>query len=60
MLENSLSKPLIVSRTGSPLFFFTRPISGILLTLAILVLANPMLRWWLRWGMRRPKPTAIA
>ena len=41
MLENNLSKALIMSRTGSPLFFFSRPISGTLLACAILVLAFP-------------------
>jgi putative tricarboxylic transport membrane protein len=45
MLENSLSKALIMSRTGNPLFFFTRPISAALLSLAILVLLFPLLRW---------------
>ena len=53
MLENNLSKALIMSRTGSPLFFFTRPISGILLTSAILVLAYPLIRWCLGWAGRR-------
>jgi putative tricarboxylic transport membrane protein len=57
MLENNLSKALIMSHTGSPLFFFTRPISGVLLTLALLVLAYPMLRWCLRWVGDRRKAT---
>jgi putative tricarboxylic transport membrane protein len=60
MLENNLSKALIMSRTGSPLFFFTRPISATLLTLAMLVLAYPLLRWCLGRGIRRPKPSPIA
>jgi len=54
MLENNLSKALIMSRTGSPLFFFSRPISGALLTCAILVLAFPLVRWgWRRATGRR-------
>jgi hypothetical protein len=36
MLENNLSKALIMSRTGNPLYFFSRPISATLLSLAIL------------------------
>ncbi|HSB68743.1 MAG TPA: tripartite tricarboxylate transporter permease [Candidatus Methylomirabilis sp.] len=47
MLENNLSKALILSRTGNPLFLFSRPISATLLTLAILVLAYPLVRWCL-------------
>ena len=53
MLENNLSKALIMSRTGSPLFFFSRPISATLLTLALLVLAYPLIRWCLGWAGRR-------
>jgi putative tricarboxylic transport membrane protein len=53
MLENNLSKALIMSRTGSPLFFFSRPISATLLTLALLVLAYPLIRWCLGWASRR-------
>jgi putative tricarboxylic transport membrane protein len=57
MIENNLSKALIMSRTGSPLFFFSRPISGTLLTCAILVLAFPLVRWgWRRATGRQPAP----
>ena len=57
MLENNLSKALIMSRTGSPLFFFSRPISATLLTCAILVLAFPLVRWgWRRATGRQPAP----
>ena len=45
MLENNLSKALIMSHTGSPLFFFSRPISATLISLAILVLLYPVFRW---------------
>ncbi|MCE5281681.1 MAG: tripartite tricarboxylate transporter permease [Deltaproteobacteria bacterium] len=45
MLENNLSKALIMSHTGSPLFFFSRPISATLISLAILVLLYPLVRW---------------
>jgi len=55
MLENNLSKALIMSRTGNPLFFFSRPISGTLLTLGILVLAYPLIRWAWRRAADRPK-----
>ena len=53
MLENNLSKALILSRTGNPLFLFSRPISATLLTLAILVLAYPLVRWCLTRGAGR-------
>ncbi|MFB3816434.1 MAG: tripartite tricarboxylate transporter permease [Candidatus Methylomirabilales bacterium] len=45
MLENNLSKALIMARGAGPAFFFTRPISALLLTLALLVLVYPLLRW---------------
>jgi putative tricarboxylic transport membrane protein len=51
MLENNLSKSLIMSHTGNPLFFFARPIAGVLLSAAILVLIYPLARWaWRRWA----------
>jgi putative tricarboxylic transport membrane protein len=53
MLENNLSKALIMSRTGNPLFFFSRPISGTLLTCAILVLVYPLMRWTWRAAVGR-------
>jgi putative tricarboxylic transport membrane protein len=56
MLENNLSKALIMSRTGSPWFFFSRPISGSLLTCAILVLAYPLVRWC--WRLATTRRTA--
>jgi putative tricarboxylic transport membrane protein len=57
MLENNLSKALIMSRTGNPLFFFTRPISAVLLSLAVIVLAYPLIRGTWRWAAgRRPAP----
>ncbi len=49
MLENNLSKALIMSHTGSPLFFFSRPIAATLLSAALLVLVYPLARW----GWRR-------
>ncbi len=60
MLENNLSKALIMSRTGNPLFFFSRPISATLLTLALLVLAYPLGRWAWRWAADRRKAQAGA
>jgi putative tricarboxylic transport membrane protein len=48
MLENNLSKALIMARGAGPAFFFSRPISGTLLTLALLVLAYPLIRWAVR------------
>lgn len=53
MLENNLSKALIMSHTGSPLFFFSRPISATLISLAILVLLYPLVRWGWRLVMGR-------
>ncbi len=53
MLENNLSKALIMSRTGNPLFFFTRPIAASLLTLAILVLLCPLVRGGWRYAAAR-------
>ncbi len=44
MMELNLSKSLIMFDTGNPLAFFTRPISGILLGLALGVLFLPLLR----------------
>jgi putative tricarboxylic transport membrane protein len=55
MLENNLSKALIMSRRD-PLFFFTRPISGTLLSLAILVLLYPLVRGCWRWAADRRTP----
>jgi putative tricarboxylic transport membrane protein len=49
MLENNLSKALIMARGAGVSFFFGRPISATLLTVALLVLAYPLLRWaWRR------------
>ncbi len=53
MLENNLSKALIMSRTGNPLYFFSRPISATLLSLAILVLLYPLFRWAWRYARGR-------
>ena len=53
MLENNLSKALIMSRTGNPLYFFSRPISATLLSLAILVLLYPLIRWTWRFATGR-------
>jgi len=44
MMEVNLSKALIMFGTGNPLYFFTRPISGVLLALALAVLFFPLLR----------------
>jgi putative tricarboxylic transport membrane protein len=53
MLENNLSKALIMSHTGNPLFFFTRPISATLLSLAVLVLLYPLIGWAWRYATGR-------
>ena len=60
MLENNLSKALIMSRTGNPLFFFTRPIAAVLLSLAVLVLAYPLIRGAWRWAAGRRRAPAGA
>ena len=44
MTEINLSKALIMFGNGNPLYFFTRPISGILLTLVLGVLCFPLFR----------------
>ncbi len=44
MMELNLSKALIMFGNGNPLYFFTRPISGVLLTLALGVLCLPFFR----------------
>lgn len=54
MLENNLSKALLMSGTGNPSFLFSRPISGTLLTLAIIVLLLPALQWAWRKAFARP------
>jgi len=55
MLENNLSKSLILARSAGLSLFFSRPISGTLLGLALLVLAYPLIRRCLGWGGNRPK-----
>jgi putative tricarboxylic transport membrane protein len=57
MLENNLSKALIMSHTGNPLYFFSRPIAGTLLSLALLVLVYPVARWG--WRRATGKPNAL-
>ena len=52
MLENNLSKSLLMSG-GNVLFLFSRPISGTLLVLAILVLVCPVFLWGWRSVKRR-------
>jgi putative tricarboxylic transport membrane protein len=54
MLENNLSKSLILARSGGLSIFFTRPISATLLCCTALVLAYPVVRWALRRVAGRP------
>jgi putative tricarboxylic transport membrane protein len=44
MMELNLNKALIMFGTANPVYFFTRPISGVLLGMALVVLAFPLLR----------------
>jgi len=44
MMETSFRQSLIMSPTGSIAIFFSRPISGTLLIIAILVLFLPLIR----------------
>ena len=60
MLENNLSKALLMSHTGNPLFFFSRPISATLISLALLVLAFPLLQWAWRSMTSRQQAEKIA
>ena len=53
MMELNLNKALIMSGTANPVYFFTRPISGFLLGLALLVLGLPLLRWLGKKALRR-------
>ncbi len=57
MLENNLSKALIMARGAGLSFFFGRPISGTLLTMALVVLAFPLVKRCLAW---RGKAAATA
>ena len=60
MLENNLSKALLMSGTGNPSFLFSRPISGTLLILAIMVLFLPALQWAWRKAFASPGRTNVA
>jgi putative tricarboxylic transport membrane protein len=60
MLESNLSKALIMARSGGAIIFFARPISGTLLTLAILVLIYPTIRWLIRRVASRGQAPASA
>jgi len=57
MMEGSLSKTLIMSRTGNPAYLFSRPIAATMIALAIGVLLFPLVKRglaaWLGWG-RKP------
>jgi TctA family transporter len=53
MMEQNLSKALILFGTGNPLHFFTRPISGILLASALIVLFYPLMRLLWEKGLGR-------
>ena len=53
MMELNLSKALILFGTGNPLNFFTRPISGILLASALVVLFYPLIRLLWKRPLRR-------
>jgi putative tricarboxylic transport membrane protein len=55
MLENNLSKALIMSRGAGLAFFFSRPISATLLTLAVAVLLYPLIRAGWRWAAHRTR-----
>ncbi len=48
MMETSFRQALIMSPTGGAEIFFTRPISGTILTLAVLVLFLPLIRRYLK------------
>ncbi|MBM4315297.1 MAG: tripartite tricarboxylate transporter permease [Deltaproteobacteria bacterium] len=44
MLEAALRRSLLLS-AGSPLIFFTRPISGVLMLISLILLAYPLVPW---------------
>ena len=56
MLENNLSKALIMSRSSGLSIFLTRPISGVLLVLTAVVLVAPLIQSLKRAKSGRPKP----
>jgi TctA family transporter len=58
MLENNLSKSLILARSGGFSIFFSRPISAALLLCTAAVLAYPLIRWGLRRSAAREGTTA--
>jgi putative tricarboxylic transport membrane protein len=58
MAENALRQSLIMSQ-GSPLIFFTRPISGVISAVAIFFFVLPVITALRRRGRRTP-PRAIA
>jgi putative tricarboxylic transport membrane protein len=58
MLENNLSKSLILARSTGFSIFFSRPISGALLLCTALVLAYPLIRWALQRLAAREKTIA--
>jgi putative tricarboxylic transport membrane protein len=53
MSENALRQSLIMSQ-GSLAVFFTRPISGVIMAVAVFFFALPMLTPW--WRRRRGTP----
>jgi putative tricarboxylic transport membrane protein len=57
MLENNLSKALILARSSGLSIFLTRPISGVLLVLTAVVLAAPLIQSLKRAKSGRPKPS---
>jgi putative tricarboxylic transport membrane protein len=58
LAERALRQSLIISDSGA-LIFFTRPISAVLVTLALAAVAVPIVRWV--WGMmQRARPVPIA
>jgi putative tricarboxylic transport membrane protein len=55
MMETSFRQSLIMSRSGSIGIFFSRPISGTLLVIAILVLFLPLMKQRLKRLFLQPK-----
>jgi putative tricarboxylic transport membrane protein len=55
MMETSFRQSLIISRSGSIGIFFSRPISGTLLVIAILVLFLPLMKQRLKRLFLQPK-----
>jgi putative tricarboxylic transport membrane protein len=59
MLEESFRQTLIMSDTGSITILFSRPLSSLILLLAIIILLLPAIRWLVRALLRKGPPKDV-